>query len=298
MARTARPFLAVALAALAAACAESSTGTQSSLDLTAAFNSTPLGFSAVNSSFSNSSDSTGYHPGGGGHRRDEHGPGGGSCMGGGLGGDFLGGDLGGGRPFDVRLSGTCSFAAGTGLVTCTSTTRDGLAVTKTYAFTTASGAVQQALDSLTDKVVAHVQVSGTATRRDSVTAVVSHTSDRTVTGLAKGSTQRTVNGTSSGTENLTGTSDKGAFTASRIVGDTTTALVIPVTTGQPSYPTAGTVVRSMRATVTFAGQSAETRTRREVITFNGTSTATIVITENGTSKTCTLPLPHGRPNCP
>lgn len=296
MARTARPLLAVALAALAAACAESSTGTQDATDLAAAFNSTPLGFSAVNSSFNSSSDSTGYHPGGGG--RHEGGPGGGSCMGGGLGGDFLGGDLGGAHPFDVHLGGTCSFSAGTGLVTCTSTTRDGLAVTKTYSFKTASGAVQQAPDSLTNTVVAHVSVSGTALRRDSVTAVVSHTSDRTVTGLAKGSTQRTVNGTSSGTENLSGTSDKGAFTASRVVGDTTTNLVIPVQTGQPAYPASGTVIRSMRATVTFAGQSPETRTRREVITFNGTSTASIVITENGTSKTCTLPLPHGHPNCP
>jgi len=83
MARTARPLLAVALAALAAACAESTTGTQSSLDLAAAFNSTPLGFSAVNSSFNSSSDSTGYRPGGDG--RHQGGPGGGSCMGGGLG---------------------------------------------------------------------------------------------------------------------------------------------------------------------------------------------------------------------
>jgi hypothetical protein len=218
-------------------------------------------------------------------------------MGGGLAGDFLGGVLGSGRPFDVHLSGNCSFSSGTGLVTCTST-RDGLAVTKTFAFTTASGGVQQALDSLTDKVVAHAQVSGTTVRRDSVTAVVSHVSDRTVTGLAKGSTQRTVNGTSAGTENLTGTSSKGAFTATRVVGDTTTSLVIPVVPGQPAYPASGTVIRSMRATVTYAGQAPESRSRREVITFNGTSTASITITENGSTKTCTLPLPHGRPSCP
>jgi len=288
----------VALAALAAACAETSTGSQTAADLSAAFNSTPLGFSNVNSSFNSSSDSTGYRPGGDGHGgRGEHGPGGGACMGGGLGGDFLGGIVGG-RPFDVHLSGNCSFAAGTGLVTCTSTTRDGLSVFKTYSFKTAGGTAQQALDSLTNTVVAHVQVSGTATRRDSVTAVVSHTSDLTVTGLARGSTQRTVNGTSAGTENLTGTSDRGAFTATRVVGDTTTNLVVPVGTGQPTYPTSGTVIRSMRATVTFAGQSPESRSRREVITYNGTSTASITITENGTAKTCTLPLPHGRPNCP
>jgi len=217
-------------------------------------------------------------------------------MGGGLGGDFLGG-IASGRPFEIRPTGNCSFSASTGLVTCTNT-RDGLTVTKTYSFKTASGTVQQAPDSTTNTVVAHVQVSGTTTRRDSVTATVNHVSDLTVTGLAKGSTQRTVNGTSAGSENLSGTSDKGTFTATRVVGDTTTNLVIPIQEGRPTYPTSGTVIRSMSATVTFAGQSPESRSRREVITYNGTSTATIVITENGTSKTCTLPLPHGRPNCP
>jgi hypothetical protein len=54
----------------------------------------------------------------------------------------------------------------------------------------------------------------------------------------------------------------------------------------------------MSAAVTYAGSAPESRTRREVITFNGTSTASITITENGSTKTCTLPLPHGHPNCP
>jgi hypothetical protein len=293
MPRITRIVLAVALPALAGACAESSTGSQSALDLSAAFNTTPVGFSNVNSSFNSSSDSGGYRPGGG---QGDHGPGGGACMGGGLGGDFLGG-IAGGKPFDIRPTGNCSFSASTGLVTCTST-RDGLSITRTYSFKTAAGTVQQAPDSTTNTVVAHVEVSGTTTRRDSVTATVRHVSDLTVTGLAKGSTQRTVNGTSAGSENLSGTSDKGAFTASRVVGDSTTNLVIPIQEGRPTYPTSGTVIRSMRATVTFAGQSPESRSRREVITYNGTSTATIVITENGATKTCQLPLPHGRPNCP
>ena len=40
------------------------------------------------------------------------------------------------------------------------------------------------------------------------------------------------------------------FTAARLVGDTTTGLVIPVVSGKPTYPTAGKVVRQMKATVT------------------------------------------------
>lgn len=293
MARTLRPLVAIAIVAFAGACAEGTTGTQLSLDdLSAAFNTTPLGFSDVNSSFSNTSEGSGFRPDG----RGQQGPGGGSCMGGGLGGDFLGG-IASGRPFDIRPNGNCSFSATTGLITCTNT-REGLTITKTYSLKTAAGATQQAVDSLTNTVVAHVDVSGTHTRRDSVTATVRHVSDLTVTGLAKGSTQRTVNGTSAGSENLTGTSDQGAFTASRVVGDSTRSLVIPIQDGRPTYPVSGQVIRAMSATVTFAGQSPQSRSRREVITYNGTNTATIVITENGVTKTCSLPLPHGRPQCP
>jgi hypothetical protein len=307
MARTTRTLLAVALATLGAACADSSTGTQDdALDIAVAFTTSPAGFGGTTSSFSASGDSAGYRPEGGGPggHRHRHGPNGlpegSDFMGGGFRDDFLGGPRGGGgRPFDeTHDSGTCSFSAATGLVTCTGTTRHGLTVNRTIQYRTAAGAVQQALDSLTNTVTTHVQVSGTAVRRDSVTAVVSHVSDRTVTGLAKGSTQRTVNGTSAGTENLSGTSaDKGAFTATRVIGDSITALVIPVQDGRPTYPTSGTVIRSMSVTVTYAGQAATTSTRREVVTYNGTSTATLVITRDGTTKTCTLPLPHGRPTC-
>jgi hypothetical protein len=49
--------------------------------------------------------------------------------------------------------------------------------------------------------------------------------------------------------------------------------------------------------VMTSGGTTTTSTRREVITFNGTATATLVLTHDGTSKTCTLPLPFGRPTC-
>ncbi|HWK89591.1 MAG TPA: hypothetical protein VNP72_06330, partial [Longimicrobium sp.] len=151
-------------------------------------------------------------------------------------------------------------------------------------------------DSTTDRVTSHATVSGTTTRRDGVTAMVDHSGDRVVTGLAKGSTQRTVNGTSAGSETLSGSNDAGAFTATRVLGDTTVALVVPVQSGRPSYPTGGTVTRSMRATLTRGGTTT-TRSRREVITFDGSATASLVITEDGVTRTCTVPLPHGRPTC-
>ena len=129
------------------------------------------------------------------------------------------------------------------------------------------------------------------------TTTVNSSSTRTVTGLAANSTQRTVNGASSGSESTTGTSSRGSFTATRAVGDTTTGIVIPVVTGTRSYPTAGTTVRSIQATLQYTGQAAVSLTRREVVTYDGSATAKVVITENGTTRNCTRPLPHGRLSC-
>lgn len=74
----------------------------------------------------------------------------------------------------------------------------------------------------------NIDVAGTVTRRDSAVSTVHNTSSRSVTGLATGSTQRTVNGIARGEESTSGKTDPGAmFTATRLIGDTTAALVIP-----------------------------------------------------------------------
>ena len=135
----------------------------------------------------------------------------------------------------------------------------------------------------------------------SATTTVQSASDRTTGGLATGSTRRTVDGTSTSQERTTGTSSRGAFTAQRTAADTTRGLVVPVPTSaetaRNAYPTAGTVVRVMTATVTFTGQTPTTVSRREVVTYDGSATARVVITENGTTRTCTRPLPRGPLTC-
>lgn len=132
----------------------------------------------------------------------------------------------------------------------------------------------------------------------SATTSVDDVSDRTVSGLANGSTERTVNGSSMGQESTTGESSRGKFTATRVVGDTTSALVIPIATdNNQSYPTAGTVIRAIRASLTYEGQSAITVTRREVVTYDGSATAKVVITENDSTRNCTRPLPRGPLSC-
>ncbi len=283
-----------------AACRDASAPTNSpSLIMASAFSAAPAGFDQLNTSFDATPgmgafepefDMHGHDHGG----MDRHRPGFGlGFMGGGLGGPFLGDGL---RHFPADSS--CSFSSGTGLVSC-STTRNGLTVTRISKYTTASGQAQPKIDSLTNTVATTVTVNGTVTRRDSSTSVVSESSNESISGLAKGSTRRTIDGASSGTENTTGKSQQGAFTAKRVAGDTIKGVVIPVPTSTTTfpYPTTGTVIRAMSVTVTLSGGSPTTSSRREVITYDGSATAKVVITHDGTTQNCTLPLPRGRLTC-
>jgi hypothetical protein len=222
-------------------------------------------------------------------------------MGGGIGPEFLG-EIGFGRgvgrgPFHADSVGSrCVFSSSTGLVTCGPVTQRGLTVLVTAAIKTADGTAQSRIDSLTNSLTTHSEVSGTVTRRDSATSVVSHKSDRTVTGLATGSTQRTVDGTAVGTETTTGVTDAGSFTAIRTVNDTTAGIIIPLADGKPTFPSAGRVSRNMGSAITIDG-STTTHTRGEVVTYDGTATAKVVITQDGVAKNCTMALPRGHLVC-
>jgi hypothetical protein len=313
----------VAIAALlAGACRESTSArTSTSSAVSEAFLSIPAGYDLAVSSFAGGAsnvgpwmpthfgDNAGPPPGGGmmGDHMERMGPHGvfdPGLMGGGLGPDFLGG-IGFGRGFHAgpfhfefdHVAADCTFDSATGRVTCPTETRGDLSIDRSFAFLDATGQPQLVPDNTTNSINVTIEASGTITRRDGASSTIRNTSDRTVTGLADGSTERTVNGASRGEETTTGTSDQGDYTAMRVAGDTTTAVVIPLSDGHPTFPVSGTVVRAMRVTVTIEGQSPATASRREVITYDGSSTATLVITQDGATKNCTLPLPFGRPNC-
>ena len=315
-------FIAGAGAVMAACATDNATSPVASSQAAAALVSAPLSFGVTNSSFVGSSAPTnGFVPMGfgSGESRDDHGPGWGGFMGGGIGEAFIGG-LGfgpgiGRGPFEnfgrrddddadseesdsFNHSDNCVFSTTTNRVECATITHDGLTINRSFSFLDASGAVQQAFDTgTTNTVNVKKTVSGTITHHETVTSTANGSSDLTVAGLATGSTQRTVNGTSAGTEATTGTRDGVAFTAQRSAGDTTTGLVIPIQNDHPTFPTAGTIIRSMTATVTPSGQTPSTSSRREVITFDGSATAKVVITHDGVTKNCTKPLPHGRLTC-
>jgi len=311
-------------AVLLVACAtDNSTSPLASSQAAAALVTAPLSFGVTNSSFVGSSAPTnGFVPIGfnAGESNDEHeGPGWGAFMGGGLGEAFIGGigfGPGIGRgPFEsfgrrddddadreesdsFDHSDNCAFSTTTNRVECATITHDGLTINRSFSFLDKSGAVQQAFDTATTNTVnIKKSVSGTITHHETVTSKVNGSSDLTVAGLASGSTQRTVNGTSAGTDETSGTRDTVAFTASRAAGDTITGLVIPIQDDHPTFPTAGTIIRSMTATVTVGSKTPSTSSRREVITFDGSATAKVVITHDGVTKNCTKPLPHGRLTC-
>jgi hypothetical protein len=320
-----------ALLVSAVGCIDSTT--QSSAAETAlldvAFRTSAPGYDSLSSSYSAEGFTGVFGP------RHRGGPGGSGdalgkneLMGGGMRGEFSG-DVGmgpgiGRGPFGEHFStSTCTaFSAATGVVTCTPIVRDSLTINRTFKFSTAAGVAQAARDTITtDRIETTRSVTGTTTftpsrrggfgrgfgppgsdslRPDITTArtTVSSSSTRVTTGLASGSTKRTVNGASSGRETSEGTTSSGAFTSVRVMGDTTSGLVIPVVASGFPYPTAGTVIRSMQATVTYAGGTPISSSRREVITYDGSTTAKISITKDGETKACTLALPRGRPVCP
>lgn len=308
--RVRHSLLAVGTVALftVAACGDSVTSSSDGVAetlLAEAMLSTPVGFSATESSFAGvESDSwrpmMRRHVGRGGPFGSAFGVG---FMGGGLGQDFADGTgfragnargpFGGGMP-----NGACSFNASSNRHECvTETDRLGLTVDRWVIYADLDGNVQRAPDSTTFSRASHAEVQGTVTVRDSATRTVRHVSDRLITGLQKGSTQRTVDGTSSGVETVNGVVAAGAFSAERIVADTTRGVIVPVTDAGRSYPIAGTVIRSMQVSVSVADGETETASWREVLTYDGSNTATLVITRNGVTKTCSVPLPMGRPVC-
>jgi hypothetical protein len=303
----------------AAACSDNVNTPVTSALAASALRTAPISFNQINTSFVGSSETNdGFEPGstngtfddaehedGDRHEGDhDRGPGWSSLMGGGMADVFRGRiafGLGLGRgPFgDLHNSSGCAFASTDNRVTCAPITRRGLSINRSFSYLDAAGAVQQVFDTgTTNTVNVLTTVSGTKVHHDDDTSTVNSKSDITVVGLATASTQRTVNGATSGTESTVGTDRDGVkFTSLRTAGDTVTGVIIPLQNGRPTYPTAGTIVRSMQASVTLDGQTPTMSSRREVITFDGSNTAKISVTQDGVTKTGTLSLTGGELDC-
>jgi hypothetical protein len=285
--------LALALLCAIPACSDSgapgSTATESD-----AFNTLPLGYADVQSTFGGEGDdgTTEWAPRGhGGPNAD--GPG--RLVFGGLTRFFKFSFLL--KPFRTEASDHCEFDTGSGRVVCEPLTRGGLTVNRSAAFSDAQGGVQQTFDlGTTNSVNVQLDVAGTRERQDGNQSTIDHHSDYSVTGLAAGSSDLTVAGESAGQEITTGSDDVGDFTAERKIGDKVEDLVVPKGRGRP-FPTSGTITRTVEATITYSGQAPKARSRREVITFTGSSSATVEITRDGVTRTCTITATDGL-DCP
>src|ERR1044071_2776188 len=138
---------------LGVACAEMNSPRPSSLStaaLTGAFNTVPVGFGDVSSSYVGTSaalvPSAGFWLGGGRNGSMERG----SLMGGGLDANYSGEGDGFGRgfanrgPFGGGLPCPGTFNASTGRVVCAAETRNGLTINRSAQYKDAAGTVQQA----------------------------------------------------------------------------------------------------------------------------------------------------------
>jgi hypothetical protein len=333
MSRSTKVLVTCTTALALAACADfMNSGADTTLELSPVFQSVPAGFSANSSSFDSAADlgmpffpsemrgdafgsggNSGPGPDGGKRHGDRRGTGDhrdgfggpgvrGILMGGGLGKDFLGFHrFGRGRgrgPFSAfHLPDSCTYDSTSTRVTCPDKVKEWITITASYQFKDTAGVPQPKYDTATtDFANAQVTVNGTKVRPDSATSTIDHRSDATITGLAAGSTERTVNGTASAVESTTGVRDSIEFSLVRTASDTVTGLVIPLMEDRPTIPNAGVVIRNMRISITKAGET-RTKSRREQITFDGTNVVSVIITQDGVTKNCTITLPSRKLVC-
>jgi len=188
-------------------------------------------------------------------------------------------------------TGRCAYTAASQSFVCPPATASGVTIKQSFTLLTASGAKQSAFDhSTTASVKANTSVAGTIVE-DGATLTIDSQQELTLSGLLAG--PHALDGTS--TTRLSGTFFGDAPIDVQITGSIS-SLVLPPNTavGAQVWPTAGTIV--VASSGTFA--DLPPFTSRLTLTFNGTSTVTLTITENGFSQTCQHDLAKpGLPAC-
>ena len=190
---------------------------------------------------------------------------------------------------------TCPYAATSKSFVCAPTSTNGVSVSLSYQLFDAAGNAQSQGDPATTNAVRTLgSVSGVlqpaSTGTNSAGAItIAQQHDLTISGLL-GDTH-TIDGTATttfGGSFATNPSQPQQITA--IVTETTTQTLAHVRiparpAGTNAYPLGGTITSD--ATSTTNGQ---VLTVHSVVTFNGTSTATLSVTIGGTTQSCTVSL--------
>ena len=194
----------------------------------------------------------------------------------------------------------CAYSSTTQGFTCPEATVQGLTFDIAYYLSDANGHSQSAPDVNTTAAVRVVaDTRGTVSLPASVGAATSvaltdHT-DMTMSGLLAAS--RALNGTSVSHYDVSTT---GTTQAHSLIDMTTTStnVMLPAEGSNTRWPASGTVTTDATAVTSIGFLPSVTSHARAVVTFDGTSTPTVVVTVGGVVRTCKIDL-SGRtqPSC-
>lgn len=178
----------------------------------------------------------------------------------------------------------CPYSSSSGFFVCPTITANGLTFTEMFRLIDGSGNSQSAPDAQTTAIESKNTVVGTMTSTAS-TYHVDGSSDQTLSGIRTNT--HTLNGTS--TTHVTGQEQIGttAIPLDQTVTETMASLVLPNAKAGQKWPQSGslTVHVANNANGTLFGDEMNI-----VMTFNGTSTATVTFTDYFGTRTCSLDM--------
>ena len=193
------------------------------------------------------------------------------------------------RAFDRA---NCPYVPETGWHECTMQSPGGMSITHAYAFLTDDGTPQERFDPVTtESIRSRMSRSGTMiTPRLELT--IDHERSTTVSGLAGAETRHILNGTGT-RDDLRRSREDGVRRSGTLTSrDTITDVVRLLPAAEHPWPASGTIVHNIAATQTVEGDRTVTRSRsrRVVVTFNGTSLVPMTVGD----RQFTLDLATGR----
>ena len=185
--------------------------------------------------------------------------------------------------------GACPYDAVTGRFTCPTLTRENMTLTRSYAFGDASGRAQSAYDATTTASANFRSTMSGSVARDRWSATVSRTRDMTESGLAGAETQHIINGVGTSTETRSRHTDGGERTYTMSTVATFTNVVVPFPRARGAWPLSGSITRQVTASRDGATDT-PAASRTATLTFNGTRMATMTVGD----RTFTVDLASGR----
>jgi hypothetical protein len=194
----------------------------------------------------------------------------------------------------------CAYSSTTQAFTCPAATVQGLTFNVSYYLSDANGASQSAPDvnsTASIRVVADTRgtVSLPSTVGSSTSVTLSDHADMTMSGLL--ATSRALNGTSVAHFDVSTTGSTSAHSLIDMT-TTTTNVMLPPEGSATAWPTSGTVTTDATAVTSIGFLPSVTTNARAVVTFDGTSSPTVVVTVAGVVRTCKIDLTgRAQPSC-